>query len=93
MTHLSKERMKNKAPVQAADLYVMIQREFRRRQSAECKDCYAQVPYRIDRKDPQAANWEMVLPVTCVHGCQQVMEELVSEFQAMYELVPEFGRV
>ena len=88
MTFLS-ERMKNRAAVQAADLYVLLQREFRRRQSPECQLCYAQVPYRVDRIDANSANWEMILPPHCPYGCQAIMEELVSEFQSAYDLMVE----
>lgn len=78
--------MTKRAEVYAADLYVLLQREFRRRQSPECRLCYVQLPYRIDRQDPDSANWEITLPKSCPHGCQVLMDELAAEFAVLYDL-------
>ena len=78
--------MTKRTAVLAADLYVLLQREFRRRQAPECKMCYVQLPYRVDRRDPGTANWEVVPPPTCAFDCWKVLEDLVAEFQALYDL-------
>lgn len=78
--------MKDKTEIHAADLYVLMQREFRRRQAPECTACYVQLPYRVDRTDRNAPNWEVSFPPTCSHGCQAIIEDLVSEFGALYDL-------
>ena len=77
--------MKNKTQLAAADLYVLLQRELRRRQ-ANCSACFMQLPFRVDRNEPDAPNWEVVTPPTCDNGCSAVIEELVSEFGQLYEL-------
>jgi hypothetical protein len=81
--------MKNKAPIQAADLYVLLQRELRRRQPAQCTTCFMQLPFRVDRGGGEGPNWEVVLPPQCPQGCKEVMEEIVYEYGLVYELAPE----
>jgi hypothetical protein len=78
--------MTTRTSVDAADLYVMMQREFRRRQSDSCEACYMQLPYRVDRDEPDEANWEVAMPPPCARHCQMLVEEIVEEFQATYEL-------
>jgi hypothetical protein len=83
--------MDKRTDLYAADLYVLLQREFRRRQPSECSSCYVQLPYRIDRQDPKSPNWEMTLPKPCPHGCQDLMDELAVEFATLYDLKVDVG--
>ena len=69
----------------AADLFVLLDREYRRRKPRECTSCYIPLPYAVDAIDGEA-NWELVPPTTCPHGCTLVIEELVREFQHSYDL-------
>jgi hypothetical protein len=78
--------MNKRTAVNAADLFVLLDREFRRRKPRECTACFIQLPFRVDRRDPQAANWEALVPPECGHACDQVVEELVFEFQSLYDL-------
>lgn len=82
--------MKNKTLLAAADLYVLLQRELRRRQ-ASCTSCFMQLPFRVDRKEPDAPNWEVVALPACDRGCSDVIEEVVSEFGQLYELKADTG--
>jgi hypothetical protein len=85
--------MKTKTPIQAADLYVMLQREFRRRQLPECSVCYMQLPFRVDRpSDAESANWEVIYPTGCDFGCREVMDDVVDQFSRQYDLIPESSR-
>lgn len=77
--------MKNKTLLAAADLYVLLQRELRRRQ-ANCTSCFMQLPFRVDRNEPDVPNWEVVSPPPCDSGCSGVIEELVFEFGQLYDL-------
>ena len=81
--------MKNRTPIQAADLYVLLQREFRKRQVPSCTSCYVQLPFRVDRRDPDAANWEVIVPTSCSLGCREIMDEVIEDFSRRYELSPE----
>ena len=78
--------MTNRTEIYAVDLYVLMQREFRRRQTHVCAVCYVQLPFRVDRHDARAANWEVVIPPPCALSCAAVIDEIVSEFQQLYEL-------
>jgi hypothetical protein len=78
--------MNKRTPIQAADLYVLMQREFRRRQPPECKTCFVQLPFRIDRQGESDPNWEVVTPAPCPYGCRAIIEELAAEFGARYDL-------
>jgi hypothetical protein len=82
-------KMKTRTEIYAADLYVLLQRELRRRQSPECDACYVQLPFRVDRVDAMATNWEVVMPPPCGKGCAAVIDDLVSEFQQLYDLKPD----
>ena len=81
--------MKNRSGIYAADLYVLLQRELRRRQSPDCSVCYMQLPFRVDRRDTEAPNWEVVIPPACPHGCRELIEDLLVEFGTLYDLRPD----
>ncbi len=86
-------KMNNRSDIFAADLYVLLQREFRRRQSPDCGACYMQLPFRVDRHDRSSPNWEVVLPpYACPKGCRQAIEDLITEFGLLYDLRPEDGQ-
>lgn len=79
-------KMKNRTEIYPADLYVLLEREFKRRKPGECEACYIQLPYRVDRLDANAANWELLIPPACPFGCRVVIEDLVQEFGTLYDL-------
>ncbi len=79
-------KMNIRAEIEAADLYVLLQKEFRRRQPAGCNICFVQLPFRVDRIEPDAPNWEIVMPRQCSNGCTAVLEELVADFALLYDL-------
>ena len=82
-------KMKNRTEIYPADLYVLLEREFKRRKPNECAACYIQLPYRVDRRDPATANWELIVPPECPHGCRVVIEDLMQEFANAYDLAEE----
>ena len=84
--------MKNRTDIYPADLYVLLEREFKRRKPTECDACYIQLPYRVDRLDENAANWELLIPPACPYGCRVVIEDLVQEFGTLYDLAEDRGR-
>jgi hypothetical protein len=81
--------MNPRKSVSAADLFVLLDREFRRRRPRECHDCFVSLPYRVDVRGEGGGNWELVIPTMCDHACALVVEEMVSEFRAMYDLKAE----
>lgn len=79
-------KMKTRTEIDAADLYVLLQREFRRRQSPDCTTCFVQLPFRVDRREPETPNWELVMPPPCASDCAAMLEELVLEYGMLYDL-------
>jgi hypothetical protein len=77
--------MARKITMAAADLFVLLDREFRRRKPRECATCFVQLPYRVDAA-PGQPNWEVIAPPRCARGCSELFDELLHEFQEMYEL-------
>jgi hypothetical protein len=80
--------MEKKVAVTAADLFVLLDREFRRRRPRDCTGCFMQLPYSVDPRAPSDPDWEMLLPAECGNGCVDVAEEIVGELQALYDLKP-----
>ena len=83
--------MDTRTNITPANLYVLLNREFIRRQSKRCQACVVPLPFRVDRHEPQAPNWEIFFPPDCGGECGDLMQELVAEYQAHYELVPSMG--
>ncbi len=79
-------KMNIRTEIDAADLYVLLQREFRRRQSPDCNACFVQLPFRVDRRDDNEPNWELVMPPQCAKGCAALLEELIVDFGMLYDL-------
>ena len=78
--------MSKRTELTAADLFVLLDREFRRRRPRECSACFVQLPYRIDTMNGDGANWEVIVPPRCTAGCDVALEEIVGEFQQRYDL-------
>jgi hypothetical protein len=83
--------MNKRTTISAGELYVILEREFRLRQSSECASCYILLPYRVDQPDGDRPNWEINLPPTCGHGCSEVLEELVRKYSSLYDLAHDRG--
>ncbi len=72
-----------------AQLYLLLNREFTARRSQRCSACAVPLPYRVDRLEADAPNWEILFPADCGGDCNSLLQELVAEHQARYELVPD----
>ena len=81
--------MDTKRTITAADLYVLLTRELKRRQSEKCGSCFIQLPYRVDRRNERTGNWELPMPPDCGGECRGILEDLYAEFAAQYELTTE----
>jgi hypothetical protein len=81
---------KKRTAISAGELYVILDREFRLRQSRECGTCYILLPYRVDA-DGSNGNWEIVLPPPCAYNCAAILEELVDEYSRIYDLAADNG--
>jgi hypothetical protein len=81
--------MEKRTAITAADLYVLLTREFKRRQSGKCNACFIQLPYRVDRRESSAGNWELLMPPDCGGECRGIIEDLVAEFSLLYDVKTE----
>ena len=70
----------------AADLFVMLDREFRKRRPRDCGDCFVQLPFRVDERDGGQANWEVPIAPGCPARCGSVLQDLVMEYQQRFDL-------
>ena len=80
--------METRTDITPARLYLLLNREFTLRQSQRCPACVIPMPFRVDRLEEDAANWEVAFPPDCGGECANLMQELVVEHQALFELVP-----
>lgn len=81
--------VEKRTAVSAADLYVLLTREFKRRQSGACNACYIQLPYRVDRREGPEGNWELPMPPDCGGECRGIIEDLYAEFAMLYDVKSE----
>ncbi len=77
-----------KTEVSAADLYVLLNRELRRRQGKTCAKCEMPLPFRVERRDADSPNWEVLRPPHCPRGCADMAESIVAQFGLLYDLRP-----
>ena len=77
-----------RSPVTSADLWVLLDREFRRRRPRECAACFVPMPFQVPARNG-GANWDMDIPQGCGHRCGFVLEELVRELQKAHRLSPD----
>lgn len=76
----------SRRPISAADLYVLLNREFKRRQARTCEACQIPLPFRVTRSDASGPNWEIIPPAGCGYECAQLAEDLAAELGRLYEL-------
>ena len=79
------ESMNMKSPMTSADLWVLLDREFRRRRPRECEACSVPLPFRVDTPDG-VPNWEVDIRA-CGERCHYILEELVEMFRRTHQLV------
>lgn len=79
----------NRRLISAGELYVMLDREFRLRQSTKCGSCYILLPFRVDQHDHSSANWEIVMPPDCPYQCARIVEGIVEDYSKTYNLAPD----
>jgi hypothetical protein len=80
------DKLSRKTPLRAADLFVLLEREFMRRRPRECDECNVQLPFRVRDPSPERANWEILTTGACALGCEDVLQEVAAQLQRRYEL-------
>jgi hypothetical protein len=74
--------------ISAAQLYAVLDREFRARRPGPCRLCRVPLPFPQDPPDSVSANWLIGTPSECEHGCHVVIAELLATLWTRYELAP-----
>jgi hypothetical protein len=75
-----------KRDISAAELYVLLSRELRRRQSRPCNTCFIELPRSCERLDDSGPNWMLDMPPDCGGECRNIIEDLVAHYSRLYDL-------
>ncbi len=72
--------------ITTAQLYAVLESEFRRRKPAACATCSVPLPYWRRAPDDVSANWVIGSPRECPHGCHLVIAELLAQLWTKYDV-------
>jgi len=73
-------------PLPAAQLYAILDREFKKRRPLQCRSCTVPLPYYQSPADDVSANWFIGTPHHCEYGCHLVIAELLVQLWTRYDL-------
>lgn len=79
----------SRTTIPAAQLYAVLDREFKSLRPKECSRCTAPLPYWRKPPDDVSANWNIGAPADCPHGCHLVIAELLTKLWSRYDIEPE----
>ena len=85
MLHAHSQRM-SRVTLSAAQLYAILDREFKRRRPAACAACTVPLPFWQRSPDDVSANWFIGTPRECPNGCHILIAELLAELWTRYDL-------
>jgi hypothetical protein len=75
--------------ISAAQLYAILDREFKSLRSEQCRECRVPLPYYRRPPDEVSANWHIGTPSQCPVGCHLVIAELLARLWTRYDIRPE----
>ena len=76
--------MENRAQMNASDLFVVLEKAFRRR-APDCCGCTFTIPYAYRSRDNRE-DWSVLLTANCSPKCRGILEEIVSRARREYAL-------
>ena len=79
----------SRTTLSSAQLYAIIDREFKRLRPKACKRCRAPLPFWRSPPDDVSANWNIGTPTDCPDGCHLVIAELLAKLWSEYDMEPE----
>jgi hypothetical protein len=85
MLHAHTQRM-SRTVLSVAQLYAILDREFKRLRPAACTTCSVPLPYYRSSPDDVSASWSIGTPHECAHGCHIVIAELLASLWTQYDL-------
>ena len=81
-----------RSTISAAQLYAILDREFKELRPARCGECRVPLPYWRRPPDDVSANWNLGQPTECPHGCHIVVAELLTRLWTRYDIEPQLAQ-
>lgn len=75
--------------ISAAQLYTILDQEFRKLRPPGCRKCRAPLPFWRRPPDDVSANWSIGTAGECPEGCHRVVAELLARLWSQYDIEPE----
>jgi len=72
--------------ISAAQLYAILDREFKKLRPPECQRCRIPLPYWREPPDDVSANWHIGTPTECPNGCHVLIAELLAKLWTRYDI-------
>lgn len=72
--------------ITSAQLYAILDREFKALRPKNCARCRAPLPYFRKPPDDVSANWAIGTPAECPEGCHLVIAELLTRLWTRYDI-------
>ena len=79
-------QLMSRTTLPVAQLYAILDREFKQRRPSLCKSCAVPLPYYQLPPDDVSANWFIGTPSQCRHGCHSIIAELLAELRTRYDI-------
>ena len=79
-------RTAGRTTISSAQLYAILDREFKRLRPSACSRCHVPLPYWRSPPDDVSANWHIGQPTNCAHGCHLVIAELLARLWTRYDI-------
>ena len=76
--------MERRNPLKPGDLYVMLERAFRR-ESRNCVNCSFTLPHALATAG--GGDWSVIPSTSCSEACRMILEDLVARYRLIYRLV------
>ena len=78
-----------RSTISAAQLYAILDREFKLLRPMACTRCRVPLPYWRAPPDDVSANWNLGQPSECENGCHVVIAELLARLWTRYDMEPQ----
>lgn len=76
----------SRTTIPVAQLYAILDREFKQLRPAACTRCTVPLPYWRRPPDDVSANWLIGTPSECPNGCHRVVGELLAQLWTRYDI-------
>lgn len=77
--------MATRTALNASDLFVVLEKAFRRR-ARDCCSCTFSMPYSRSGRGTLRDDWSVILTNSCSPRCRALLEEIIHRYRSEYEL-------